>query len=132
MAFSLCAFANEGYRSRTSSTMLEQRQIKENAWSDAADWRALEEQLGSPDEATAMNAAALAGTLKGIHSAEQLRNFVAQYQSQNLFTQELPVILRSYNHARRNEGREIVELDRSLKPAIPDDPLAAASVRIGR
>ena len=112
--------------------MLEQRQLKDNAWSDAADWRALEEQLGSPDEATAMNSAALAGMLKGIHSAEQLRNFVTQFQSENLFTQELPMILRSYNHARRNEGREIIELDRSLKPAIADDPLAAASVRIGR
>ena len=112
--------------------MLEQRQIKENAWSEAADWRALEEQLGSPDEATAMSPSVLSGALKGIHNADQLRNFVAHFQTQNLAAQELPTILRSYNHARRNEGREIIELDRSLKTTMADDALAAASVRIGR
>lgn len=112
--------------------MLEQRQIKESAWSEAADWRALEEQLGSPDEATAMSASVFADSLKGIHSAEQLRSFVAQFQNANLSAQELPIILRSYNHARRNEGREIIELDRSLKLSMADDALAAASVRVGR
>jgi urease accessory protein UreF len=112
--------------------MLEQRQIKESAWSDAADWRAIEEQLGSPEEATAISASALAGSLKGIGSAEQLRQFVANFQSEKLSVEELPIILRSYNHARRNEGREIIQLDRSLKLTTPNDPLAAASVRVGR
>jgi urease accessory protein UreF len=112
--------------------MLEQRQIKENAWSDAADWRALEEQLGSPEEATALSASVLAGSLKGVHTAEQLRDFVANFQTENLALQELPIILRSYNHARRNEGREIIQLDQSLKLTMANDALASASVRVGR
>jgi urease accessory protein UreF len=112
--------------------MLEQRQIKENAWSDAADWRALEEQLGSPEEATALSASVLAASIKGIHTAEELRDFVANFQTENLALQELPIILRSYNHARRNEGREIIQLDQSLKLTIANDALASASVRVGR
>jgi urease accessory protein UreF len=112
--------------------MLEQRQVKENSWSEAADWRALEEQLGSPEEATAMSGAALAGALQGIRSAEELRNFVAHFQIEILGAQELPIILRSYNHARRNEGREIIQLDLSLKEVMLNEALAAASVRVGR
>lgn len=110
--------------------MMEPAKQFSSALSEAADWRAIEEQLGSPEEATAMSAAVFADSIKGIQSAGQLRDFVAQFQAQILGPQELPIILRSYNHARRSEGREVIQLDRSVK--VDDKALAAASVRVGR
>jgi urease accessory protein UreF len=112
--------------------MLEQPQPERNALSEAADWRALEEQLGSPDEATAINSAAFASTLTNIRTAEQLRDFLTQFQNKTIAQDELPTILRAYNHARRNEVREIIELDRSLKESFPNEALANASERVGR
>lgn len=112
--------------------MLEPAKQLTVAFSEDADWRALEEQLGSPEEATARSSAVFAATLNGIKSAVQLREFVGNFQAQTLAALELPAILRSYNHARRNEAREIIELDRSLKRAMIDEALASASVRVGR
>ena len=112
--------------------MLEQRQPEPNRLSDAADWRALEEQLGSPEEATAISSAAFSSSLVEIRSPDQLREFVAAYQAKSLAQDELPAILRAYNHARRNEVREIIALDRSLKDSFPNEALANASERVGR
>ena len=113
--------------------MLEQPQQPErNALSDAADFRALEEQLGSPDEATAISSEAFAASLINIRTPDQLREFVAHFQTKTLAHDELPTILRAYNHARRNEAREIIALDRSLKDAFPSEALANASERVGR
>jgi hypothetical protein len=67
--------------------MSELPQPKQSAFSDAADWRALEEQLGSPEEATARSASVFASSLSHISSAAQLREFVANFQSQTLATQ---------------------------------------------
>ena len=112
--------------------MLEQRQPEPNRLSDAADWRALEEQLGSPEEATAISSAAFSSSLVEIRTPDQLREFVAAYQAKSLAQDELPAILRAYNHARRNEVREIIALDRSLKDSFPNEALANASERVGR
>ena len=112
--------------------MLEQPQPERNALSDAADFRALEEQLGSPDEATAISSAAFASALTDIRTPDQLREFVAHFQAKTLAQDELPTILRAYNHARRNEAREIIALDRSLKDGFPSEALANASERVGR
>ena len=111
--------------------MLEQPQPDRNALSEAADWRALEEQLGSPEEATAIRAA-FSAALVEIRTPDQLREFVAAYQAKALAQDELPVILRAYNHARRNEVREIIALDRSLENCFPNEALANASERVGR
>jgi urease accessory protein UreF len=113
--------------------MLEQSQQPERrALSEAADLRALEEQLGSPDEATAINSAAFAASLTNIRTPDQLRDFLTQFQSKTIAQEELPTILRAYNHARRNEVREIIALDRSLKETFSNEALANASERVGR
>jgi urease accessory protein UreF len=113
--------------------MLEQPQQPErNALSDAADLRALEEQLGSPEEATAIGAEAFAATLINIRTPDQFREFLAHLQSQTIALEDLPTILRAYNHARRNEVREIIALDRSLKETFANEALANASERVGR
>ncbi|HEY6226511.1 MAG TPA: urease accessory UreF family protein [Verrucomicrobiae bacterium] len=112
--------------------MLEQPQPERNALSDAADFRALEEQLGSPDEATAINSAAFAASLINIRTPDQFRQFLTNFQAKTLATDELPTILRAYNHARQNQVREIIALDRSLKDSFPNEALANASERVGR
>jgi urease accessory protein UreF len=112
--------------------MLEQPQPERSALSDAADWRALEEQLGSPDEATAINSAAFAASLINIRTPDQFRDFLTTFQTKTLANDELPTILRAYNHALRNEVRELIALDRSLKDIFPNEALANASERVGR
>jgi urease accessory protein UreF len=112
--------------------MLEQSQPERSALSDAADWRALEEQLGSPDEATAINSEAFASALTNVRTLEQLREFLTQFQTKTIAQAELPTILRAYNHARQNQVREIIDLDRSLKDTFPNEALANASERVGR
>jgi urease accessory protein UreF len=57
---------------------------------------------------------------------------VAHFQAKTLAQDELPAILRAYNHARRGEAREIIALDRSLKESFPNEALANASERVGR
>jgi urease accessory protein UreF len=113
--------------------MLEQSQQPErNAWSDAADLRALEEQLGSPEEATAISSEAFAAALIDIRTPDQFREFLGRLQSKTIAQDDLPTILRAYNHARRNEVREIIALDRSLENTFPNEALANASERVGR
>lgn len=112
--------------------MLEQVKPAEIFLSDAADWRALEEQLGAPDEEAARSASVFAGSLTNIRSASELQNFVTQFQAQTLAQDELPMILRAYHHAVRNEARELIELDRSLAGSFANEALANASQRVGR
>jgi urease accessory protein UreF len=135
MGFSVCGLADEGYGFTTfcgRKIMLELPQPERNEFSDAADLRALEEQLGSPEEATAIGSEAFASALVNIRTAEEFRNFLAQLQAKTIAQEELPTILRAYNHARRNEAREIIALDRSLKETFPNEALANASERVGR
>jgi len=113
--------------------MLQQQPEPErSAFSDAADWRALEEQLGSPDEATAVGASVWAASVGGIRNASQLRDFVANFQARTLAQDELPIILRAYHHARRNEARELVALDQSLQNSFANEALSLASQTVGR
>jgi urease accessory protein UreF len=112
--------------------MLEQRQPDRSELSEAADLRALEEQLGSPDEATAIGSSAFAAGLVNVRTREQFRAFLANFQQEALAKNEMPTILRAYNHARRNELREIVALDQSLKDSFANEALANASQCVGR
>src|SRR5947208_2462648 len=112
--------------------MLEQPQPDRNALSDAADLRALEEQLGSPEQATAIDSKAFAASLMNIRTPDQFREFLAHLQTKTISEQEIPTILRAYNHARRNEAREIIALDRSLRNSFASEALANASERVGR
>jgi len=127
--------ANESYGFTSNcgqEIMLELPQPERNELSEAADLRALEEQLGSPEEATAIGSEAFASALVDIRTAEQLRDFLTALQGKTIAQDELPTILRAYNHARRNEAREIIALDRSLKDSFPNEALANASERVGR
>jgi urease accessory protein UreF len=120
-------FALRRTRGTVAGFSMLQQQAKSDAveFSEAADWAALEEQLGSPDEATAVGAAARVAAIGGVENAAQLREFVAQFQMQALAENELPVILRAYNHARRGEARELIEMDRSLR--LPITPALSPS-----
>jgi urease accessory protein UreF len=135
IGFSVCGLANEGYGFTSfyrRKIMLELPQPERNDLSEAADLRALEEQLGSPDEATAIGSEAFASALLNVRTPEQFRDFLTQFQAKTMAQEELPTILRAYNHARRNEAREIVALDRSLENTFPNEALANASERVGR
>ncbi len=112
--------------------MLEQSKIADISFNDGADWRALEEQLGSPDEAATRSASVFAGALSGLRTADELRAFVTAFEGKTLANDELPIILRAYNHAIRNELRELIALDNSLENTFPNEALASASQRVGR
>jgi urease accessory protein UreF len=109
-----------------------QRQPEEIAFSEAADWRAIEEQLGSPEESTALQPSSFASALNAIHNLPQLREFLAHFQANILAKEELPIILRAYHHARENQARELIALDRSIKDSFANESLANASQQIGR
>lgn len=112
--------------------MLEQRQPETMTWSSDADWRALEEQLGSPEDATARSSSVFSAAVAQVTSAAGLQSFIADFKTAVLAREELPVILRAYNHARAHEAREIIQLDRSIENSFPSEALANASQRVGR
>ena len=99
---------------------------------DAADLHSLQARLGSADEATAVTAEELAPCLAGIHSEDDLRHFLARYQAEMIGPRELEIICRSHDHATRNEARELIALDQSIRFEDSTAPLAAASRQVGR
>lgn len=69
---------------------------------------------------------------KPIGSVAELSAFLHRYRAEILSPLELPTILRAAELARLNQGRELIELDRSLtkEPGLRD--FAEASRRVGR
>lgn len=102
------------------------------AFSEAADWRAIEEKLGSPEEATSVSAALFDAGVKRIATADELKTFLARFQKETLAAIDLPTILKAYNHATRGEARELIALDQSLNQIFSIEALANASRRVGR
>lgn len=101
-------------------------------FSDAADWRAIEEKLGSPEDATSVSAAAFSPVIKGIRNLEELKKFLQAFQNDTMAAIELPTVLKAYQHATRGEARELIALDQSLGNAFQIEALANASRRVGR
>jgi len=69
---------------------------------------------------------------KPVGSVAELAAFLHRYRAEILLPLELPTILRAAELTRQNQGRELVDLDRSLtkEPGLRD--FAEASRRVGR
>jgi urease accessory protein UreF len=101
-------------------------------FSDAADWRAIEEKLGSPEDATSVSAVLFSPAIKGIRNLEELKKLLHAFQHDTMAAIELPTVLKAYHHATRGEARELIALDQSLGNAFQLEALANASRRVGR
>jgi len=94
--------------------MLHQTQLAPATAELLGDLRPLIEQLGS-----AAGLAALAGgsgnlPVRRISTAADLQLFLQNYHTRILQPLELPAIQRAFNHARRNEVRELIACDRQM------------------
>lgn len=103
---------------------------------DPAEWlgdaHPLVAQLGTADGLASMHTLAGSLTVKPITSLAALKDFLQAYHEQILLPHELPAIRTAFNHASRNEMREIIIFDQQLagEPMLRD--FANASNRIGR
>jgi urease accessory protein UreF len=112
--------------------------VKENqlALGDAAewlgDWHPLAEQLGSADGLVELGSVSALLNLKPVRDLGSLKTFLLCYQTQILFTVELPAIESAHGHASRNELRELVALDQQLANAASLRNFAGPSRRVGQ
>jgi urease accessory protein UreF len=95
------------------------------------DWHPLAEQLGSADGLLALGAVSNLLRLRPVRDRVSLSRFLREYQQQILLPIELPAIQAAYCHARGNELRELVCLDRQLSLTLVLAPFAEASRRVG-
>ncbi|MDX1951599.1 MAG: urease accessory UreF family protein [Verrucomicrobiota bacterium] len=95
--------------------MSEQLHIKSKGPANYAETQRLEEQLGSADEAISLAEEAFAMQVARIETLPALREFLKRYESELLVPHELEVIYRAWQHASKNELRELIELDCSLE-----------------
>lgn len=97
------------------------------------DWHPLAEQLGSASGLVTL--ATVTGVLRiePVRDLRSLRRFLRGYHDGVLIPVELPVIRAAFDHAARNELRELVDLDRHLLATWPMlGEFAAPSRRVGR
>jgi urease accessory protein UreF len=103
---------------------------------DPAEWlgdaHPLVEQLGSADGLASLHALAESLLARPVASLPALREFLLAYRERVLLPHELPAIRTAFDHASRNEVRELIAFDQQLanEPALQD--FAAASQRVGR
>lgn len=93
------------------------------------DLRPLIEQIGSPAMLLALTSAA---PLQHITTPAELRQFLQSYHSQILQPCELPAIQRAFNHAARNELRELIAFDHELSREAILQNFVSASRRVGQ
>ena len=93
------------------------------------DLRPLIEQIGSPEVLMT-----LAGECRVSHisNASELRQFLRSYHAQILQPRELPAIQRAFNHASRNELREMIAFDQELGREAALRNFVSASRRVGQ
>ncbi|HEX3798175.1 MAG TPA: urease accessory UreF family protein [Verrucomicrobiae bacterium] len=70
------------------------------------------EQLGSTDGLASLTDAL--ASLSQLHAAADLQSFLQNYHAKILRPLELPAIQRAFNHAARNELRELIAYDRQI------------------
>ena len=92
----------------------------------------LVEQLESADGLSDMQALAAELTARTAPTEDALRQFLERYRDEVLFPLELVSIQRAYDHAIRNETRELVAYDAGLAGNAKLAAFASASRRIGR
>ena len=90
------------------------------------------EQLGSFDGLVTLNTASTSWAGPAVESYETLAIFLESYRSQILLPMDLPAIQRAFNHASRNETRELIALDLEVarQPVLRE--FASASQRVGK
>jgi urease accessory protein UreF len=112
--------------------MLHQTQIAPATADLLGDLQPLIDQLGSADALAALAGDVSALPLRQITAAADLQAFLQNYHVKILQPFELPAIQRAFNHAARNELRELIAYDHQLA----DEPLlqnfASASKRVGQ
>ena len=103
---------------------------------DPAEWlgdaHPLVEQLGSADGLASLHTLADSLRARPVTSRPALRDFLLAYRERVLLPHELPAIRTAFDHASRNELRELLAFDRHLanEPALRD--FGGASQRVGR
>ena len=95
----------------------------------AGEVRSLLDQLGSPESEVSL--AGVFPELQTILSAEELRTFLAGYQTRLLLPVELPAIRQAYLYASQNQCRELMALDQRLATEPRLEKFASASKRVG-
>ena len=102
---------------------------------DPAEWlgdaHPLVEQLGSADGLASLHGLAESLRSRPVTSRPALREFLVLYRERVLLPHELPAIRTAFDHASRNELRELIAFDRHLasEPALRN--FAGASERVG-
>lgn len=103
---------------------------------DPAEWlgdaHPLVAQLGTADGLASLHALADSLATQPVNSLAGLRDFLRAYHEWILLPHELPAIQTAFQHASRNEVRELIAFDQQLgtEPALRD--VASASERVGR
>jgi urease accessory protein UreF len=67
-----------------------------------------------------------------VRDTETLRQFLRNYSGSVLVAVELPTVCRAFEHTRRHEIRELIELDRQLVVPLVPEAFVDASRRVGR
>lgn len=89
------------------------------------------EQLGTTDGLFSLSNASRWLQLGQVQDLPSLTRFLEAYSTQLLVPVELPTIQRAYDHACRNECREIVAMDSALEHEPVLREFAQASKRVG-
>lgn len=102
---------------------------------DPAEWlgdaHPLVEQLGTADGLTSLHNVADSLRLQPVRSLAALRQFLHSYHERILLPQELPAIRTAFDHASRNEIRELIAFDRQMADEPGLREFASASRRVG-
>lgn len=96
------------------------------------DLHPLIERIGSPEGLMSLAGAADAVHVGQITTAAELRLFLRNYHAQILQPCELPAIQRAFNHAVRNELRELIAFDKELAGEPILQSFVSASRRVGQ
>lgn len=96
------------------------------------DCHPLVEQLGSAEGLLSLASVSSLLRVLPVNNVEALREFLRSYQTRILFPLELAVIERAFQHAFRNELRELIELDRELAEETALKDFTSASLRVGQ
>ncbi len=88
-------------------------------------------QLGAVEGLVTLQGATESLQVRQINDRAALRDFLREYRDRILCPLELPAIRQAYDHAGRNEVRELIARDRELSATPLLQNFAAASRRVG-
>lgn len=113
--------------------MLDQRyNVPQNASEILGDLTALAEQLGGTEGLGQLSLAVASLGASPVDSVTALEAFLDNYSGAVLIPDELPAVLRAYDHAARGQVRELIALDQELAQSKVLVSFAAASCQVGQ